>query len=51
VELMDWEADGSAVEVVAVVGREEACVVEVTTVLVNRDVGEVVVVVEVDALM
>ncbi|KAH9300471.1 hypothetical protein KI387_012054, partial [Taxus chinensis] len=51
VELMDWEADGLAVEVVAVVGMEEACAVEVATVLVSGGVGEVVVVVEVDALM
>ncbi|KAH9302778.1 hypothetical protein KI387_014361, partial [Taxus chinensis] len=50
VELMDWEAYGLAVEVVAVVGMEEVCVVDVVTVLVSRDVGEVVVVTEVDIL-
>ncbi|KAH9303389.1 hypothetical protein KI387_014972, partial [Taxus chinensis] len=50
VELMDWEADGSAVEVVVVVGMEEVCAVEVATVLVSRGVGEVVEVMEVDAL-
>ncbi|KAH9289879.1 hypothetical protein KI387_033996, partial [Taxus chinensis] len=51
VELMDWETNGLAVEVVAVVGVEEAYAVEVVTVLVSRSVGEAVVVVEVDALM
>ncbi|KAH9319082.1 hypothetical protein KI387_020851, partial [Taxus chinensis] len=51
VELMDWEADGLAMEVVAAVGMEEACMVEVETVLVSGGVGEVVGVVEVDALI
>ncbi|KAH9296196.1 hypothetical protein KI387_039784, partial [Taxus chinensis] len=51
VELMDWEADGSAMEVVATVGMEEVCVVEVATVLVSGGVDKVVVVAEVDALI
>ncbi|KAH9293629.1 hypothetical protein KI387_041167, partial [Taxus chinensis] len=50
VELMDWEANGSAVEVIAVVGIEEVCVVKATAVLVGGGVGEVVVVAEVDGL-
>ncbi|KAH9313348.1 hypothetical protein KI387_028383, partial [Taxus chinensis] len=50
VELMDWEDDGAVVEVVAVVGIEEVCVVEVATILVTGGVGEVVVVAEVDTL-
>ncbi|KAH9300908.1 hypothetical protein KI387_012491, partial [Taxus chinensis] len=50
VGLMAWEANGSAVEVVAVVGMEEVCVVEAATVLVSGGVGEAVVVAEVDAL-
>ncbi|KAH9309517.1 hypothetical protein KI387_037428, partial [Taxus chinensis] len=44
VELDDWEVDGSAMEVVAVVGMEEVCVVEVATAMVSRGVGKVVVV-------
>ncbi|KAH9298905.1 hypothetical protein KI387_030587, partial [Taxus chinensis] len=51
VELIDWEADGSAVEVMEVVGMEEVCVVEVADVLVGGGVGEVVVVAEVDGLI
>ncbi|KAH9324960.1 hypothetical protein KI387_005138, partial [Taxus chinensis] len=46
VELMDWEADGSAMEVMAVVGIEEVCVVEEAAVLVGGGVGEVVLVTE-----
>ncbi|KAH9287598.1 hypothetical protein KI387_031715, partial [Taxus chinensis] len=51
VELMNWEADGLAVEVVAVVGMEDVGVVKVAAALVRGGVGEEVVVVEVDALM
>ncbi|KAH9331042.1 hypothetical protein KI387_003150, partial [Taxus chinensis] len=40
VELTDWEVDGSAMEVMVVVGMEEVCVVEVATVLVSGGVGE-----------
>ncbi|KAH9297977.1 hypothetical protein KI387_029659, partial [Taxus chinensis] len=50
VELTDWEANRSAVEVVAAVGMEDACVVEAATILVSEGVGEVVVVTKVDAL-
>ena len=46
--LMDWEANGSAVEVIAVVRMEEACAVKATVVLVGGGVGEVVLVMEVD---
>ncbi|KAH9306718.1 hypothetical protein KI387_011122, partial [Taxus chinensis] len=48
VGLMAWEANGSSVEVVAVVGLEEVCVVEATAILVSGGVGEVMVVAEVD---
>ncbi|KAH9308116.1 hypothetical protein KI387_036027, partial [Taxus chinensis] len=51
VELTDWEVDGSAVEVMEVVGMEEVCVVEASVVLVSGGVGEEVVVVEVDSLI
>ncbi|KAH9294788.1 hypothetical protein KI387_038376, partial [Taxus chinensis] len=51
VELMDWEADGSTMEVMAVVGMEEVCVVEVAAILVSGGVGEEVAVVEVDGLI
>ncbi|KAH9320034.1 hypothetical protein KI387_021803, partial [Taxus chinensis] len=51
VELMDWEANWSAVEVIAVVGMEEVCVVEVVAVLVGGGVGEAVLVAEVDGLI
>ncbi|KAH9321595.1 hypothetical protein KI387_016234, partial [Taxus chinensis] len=51
VELMDWEADGSAVEVIAAVGMEEVCVVEAAAILVGGGVGEEVAVVEVDNLI
>ncbi|KAH9329245.1 hypothetical protein KI387_001353, partial [Taxus chinensis] len=50
VGLTDLEADGLAMEVVVAVGVEEACAVEVATVLVSRGIGEAVVVMEVDAL-
>ncbi|KAH9309680.1 hypothetical protein KI387_037591, partial [Taxus chinensis] len=46
VELMDWESNGSTMEVMAVVGMEEVCSVEVEIVLVGGGVGEVVVVTE-----
>ncbi|KAH9331514.1 hypothetical protein KI387_003622, partial [Taxus chinensis] len=46
VELIDWEANGSVMEVIVVVGIEEACVAEVANVLVGGGVGEVVVVTE-----
>ncbi|KAH9296437.1 hypothetical protein KI387_040025, partial [Taxus chinensis] len=46
VELMDWEANGLAVEVIAEVGMEELCVVKVVAVLVGGGVGEAVLVVE-----
>ncbi|KAH9303703.1 hypothetical protein KI387_008107, partial [Taxus chinensis] len=46
VELIDLEADGSAVEVVAAVGMEEVCAVEVAVALVSGGGGEEVVVVE-----
>ncbi|KAH9325472.1 hypothetical protein KI387_005650, partial [Taxus chinensis] len=51
VELMDWEADGLAVEVMAAVGMEEVCAVEVVAILVSGGVGEEVAVVEVDDLI
>ncbi|KAH9306171.1 hypothetical protein KI387_010575, partial [Taxus chinensis] len=51
VELTDWESDGLVVEVVATVGMEEVCAVEVAIVLVSEGVGAVVVVEEVDAFM
>ncbi|KAH9331834.1 hypothetical protein KI387_003942, partial [Taxus chinensis] len=51
VELMDWEADGLVVEVMAVVGMKEVCVVEVAAVLVGGGIGEEVAVVEVDGLI
>ncbi|KAH9288778.1 hypothetical protein KI387_032895, partial [Taxus chinensis] len=38
VELTDWEADDSAVEVVSAVGMEDVCVVEVVVVLVRGGV-------------
>ncbi|KAH9313173.1 hypothetical protein KI387_028208, partial [Taxus chinensis] len=50
VVLMDWEAHGLVVEVIAAVGIEEVCVVKAAVVLVGRGVGEVVVVTEVDGL-
>ncbi|KAH9331494.1 hypothetical protein KI387_003602, partial [Taxus chinensis] len=50
VELMDWAANGSAMEVIAVVGMEEVCAVKAVVVLVGGGVGEVVVVAEVDGL-
>ncbi|KAH9327479.1 hypothetical protein KI387_007657, partial [Taxus chinensis] len=52
VVLMDWEANGSAVEVIVVVGVEEVCVVKVVVILVGVGVGvvEVVLVAEVDGL-
>ncbi|KAH9315911.1 hypothetical protein KI387_024538, partial [Taxus chinensis] len=51
VELMDWEADGSAVELMVVVGMKEVCEVEATAVLVSGGVGEEVAVVEVVGLI
>ncbi|KAH9298532.1 hypothetical protein KI387_030214, partial [Taxus chinensis] len=51
VELMNWEANGSAMEVIVVVGMEEVCAVKAVAVLVGGGVGEVVVVVEVDGLI
>ncbi|KAH9328570.1 hypothetical protein KI387_000678, partial [Taxus chinensis] len=51
VELTDWEADGSAVEVMVVVGMKEVCVVEAAVVLVGGGIGEEVSVVEVDGLI
>ncbi|KAH9294499.1 hypothetical protein KI387_040297, partial [Taxus chinensis] len=51
VELMDWESDGSAVEVMAVVGMEKVCLVEAMVVLVGVGIGEEVAVVEVDGLI
>ncbi|KAH9327371.1 hypothetical protein KI387_007549, partial [Taxus chinensis] len=35
VELMDWEANESAMEVIVAVGMEEVCVVKTTAVLVG----------------
>ncbi|KAH9324185.1 hypothetical protein KI387_004363, partial [Taxus chinensis] len=46
VELMDWEANGLAVDVVVAVGMEEVFAVEVVTVLVSGGVGDMVVVME-----
>ncbi|KAH9327475.1 hypothetical protein KI387_007653, partial [Taxus chinensis] len=43
-ELMDWEANGSAVELIVVVGMEEPCVVKVVAILVGGGVGEAVLV-------
>ncbi|KAH9327630.1 hypothetical protein KI387_007808, partial [Taxus chinensis] len=51
VGLMDWEADGVAMEVMAVVGMEEVCVVQAAALLVGGGVGEAVVVMEVDGLI
>ncbi|KAH9296306.1 hypothetical protein KI387_039894, partial [Taxus chinensis] len=51
VELMDWEADRSTMEVMVVAGMEEVCVVEAVAVLVGGGVGEAVVVMEVDDLI
>ncbi|KAH9301949.1 hypothetical protein KI387_013532, partial [Taxus chinensis] len=51
VELTDWEADGSAVEVMVVVGMEEVCAVEVAAILVSGGVGEEVTVAEVVSLI
>ncbi|KAH9296890.1 hypothetical protein KI387_028572, partial [Taxus chinensis] len=51
VELTNWEADGLAVEVVAAVGMEDVGVVKVAVALVRGGVGDMAVVVEVDALM
>ncbi|KAH9298430.1 hypothetical protein KI387_030112, partial [Taxus chinensis] len=44
VDLMDWEADGLAMEVMAVVGMEEAFAVEVVMVLVSGGIDETMVV-------
>ncbi|KAH9313783.1 hypothetical protein KI387_022410, partial [Taxus chinensis] len=51
VELTDWEADGLAMEVVAVVGMEDIGAVEVVVALVSGGVGEEEVVMDEDALM
>ncbi|KAH9328326.1 hypothetical protein KI387_000434, partial [Taxus chinensis] len=51
VELADWEADGLATEVMAVVGMEDLGVGEVEVILVSGGVGEEEVVMEVDTLM
>ncbi|KAH9297853.1 hypothetical protein KI387_029535, partial [Taxus chinensis] len=51
VDLMDWEADGSAVEVMAAIGIEEVCAVEATSILVGGGIGEELAVVEVDYLI
>ncbi|KAH9331845.1 hypothetical protein KI387_003953, partial [Taxus chinensis] len=51
VELMDWEADGSTMEVMVAVGMEEVCAVEAVSVLVGGGVGEAVVVTKVDGLI
>ncbi|KAH9294629.1 hypothetical protein KI387_038217, partial [Taxus chinensis] len=51
VELMDWKRDGLPMEVVVEVGVEEACAVEVATILVRGGIGEAIRVMEVDALM
>ncbi|KAH9321536.1 hypothetical protein KI387_016175, partial [Taxus chinensis] len=50
VVLMDWEANGSAVEVITTVRIEEVCAVKVMAILVGRGVGEVVMVAEVDGV-
>ena len=50
-ELTNWETNGLTVEVVAVVGMEDVGVVKVAAVLVRGGVGDVSVVMEVDALM
>ncbi|KAH9298537.1 hypothetical protein KI387_030219, partial [Taxus chinensis] len=46
VELMDWKANESAVEVIAAVGMEDVCAVKAVVVLVGGGVGEVVLVTE-----
>ncbi|KAH9312928.1 hypothetical protein KI387_027963, partial [Taxus chinensis] len=46
VELMDWKANGLTIEVMAAVGMDEVCAVEVVAVLVGGGVGEAVVVAE-----
>ncbi|KAH9324553.1 hypothetical protein KI387_004731, partial [Taxus chinensis] len=46
VELTDWQADGLAMEVVAVVGMEDVGTVEVAAALMSGGVGEEVVVME-----
>ncbi|KAH9326234.1 hypothetical protein KI387_006412, partial [Taxus chinensis] len=50
VELTDWEANGSTMEVMEAAGMEEVCEVKAAAVVVGEGVGEVVVVVEVDDL-
>ncbi|KAH9321560.1 hypothetical protein KI387_016199, partial [Taxus chinensis] len=50
VELIDWEANGLAVEVIVAVGMEEVCAVKAVVVLVGGGVGEAVLVAEVDGL-
>ncbi|KAH9298050.1 hypothetical protein KI387_029732, partial [Taxus chinensis] len=51
VELTDWEADNSSVEVAVVVRMEDVGVVEVVVELVSGGVGEEAMVVEVDVLI
>ncbi|KAH9308893.1 hypothetical protein KI387_036804, partial [Taxus chinensis] len=51
VELIDWEADGSAMDFIVVVGMEEVCAVEVVDVPIGGGVGEAVVVAEIDNLI
>ncbi|KAH9323237.1 hypothetical protein KI387_017876, partial [Taxus chinensis] len=51
VEVIDWEADGLAMEVVAVVGMDDVGSVEVVAALASGGVGEAVMVMEVDTLI
>ncbi|KAH9313815.1 hypothetical protein KI387_022442, partial [Taxus chinensis] len=51
VELKDWEANGTVLEVIVVVGIEEVCMAKVVTILVGKGVGESVLVAEVDGLI
>ncbi|KAH9309887.1 hypothetical protein KI387_037798, partial [Taxus chinensis] len=51
VELTDWEADGLAMEVMAVVGMKEVCAVEAVVILVSGGVGEEVDIVQVNNLI
>ncbi|KAH9317227.1 hypothetical protein KI387_018996, partial [Taxus chinensis] len=46
VELIDWEANGLAVEVIVAVGMEKVCAVKAVVVLVGGGVGEAVLVAE-----
>ncbi|KAH9294610.1 hypothetical protein KI387_038198, partial [Taxus chinensis] len=51
VELTDWEANGLAVEVMAVMGMEDVGAIEVAAALVGGGIGEEAVVLEVDDLI